>query len=92
MSKKFLIVFIIAVAVVLVGAWAVYFSSKSKKAGEGVNIVPPSPSPIPSQSPAGSLDVKDNIGNATENPLENMPATNHLENVSNPFQYKNPFK
>lgn len=33
------------------------------------------------------------IGKGTENVLENMPATNPLENVANPFRdtYKNPF-
>jgi len=34
------------------------------------------------------------IGAATENPLKNMPTTNSLENVANPYRdpYKNPFK
>lgn len=34
------------------------------------------------------------IGEGTENALENMPSTNPLEEVANPFRdaYKNPFK
>lgn len=93
MSKKFLII-LIAIAVVLIAASAVYFVSKGNKSGKEANITRPSPSPILSPTPASSPDVNDNIGSATENPLENMPAANPMENVANPFRdsYKNPFK
>ncbi len=91
MNRKFLIIFIVVVAVILVAASGGYYISKDKKAKEGkkkeiqdigmgvdFNI---------------GVDVSD-IGKATENPLKNMPSTNPLEEVANPFRdsYKNPFK
>ncbi len=95
MNKKFLIIFVVVVAVILVAASGGYYISKEKKAKEGekegakkelqdvgigvdFNI---------------GVDVGD-IGKATENPLKNMPSTNPLEEVANPFRdsYKNPFK
>ncbi len=87
MSKK--TIFFIIVIAVLVAIFAVYFLYGEKWLKEGMkkglqgfgidfNI---------------GVDVS-GVGKGTENALKNMPSTNPLEGVANPFRdaYKNPFK
>ena len=87
MSKKATIIFIIvAILVAVTGVYFIYGEKWLKKGakkglqGFGVdfNI---------------GIDVS-GVGKGTENALKNMPSTNPLEGVVNPFRdaYKNPFK
>ena len=91
MSKKAIIISIIIIAIVLVAIFGVYYISKWRKAkeqtGKGLEGLD-----IGVDLNVG-VDVGE-IGKGTENVLKNMPATNPLEEVANPFRdaYKNPFK
>lgn len=82
MSKKIIIIFIIIIIAILVAIAGVYYIPKEKKPkidiGVDFNI---------------GVDVS-GVGKGTENALKNMPPTNPLEEVANPFRdaYKNPFK
>lgn len=75
---KLKIVIIIFIVILLLTA-AVYFIFFKGGAGGKYGII--------------GIDLK-GIGEMTENALENMPLTNPLEKVTNPFRdaYKNPFK
>ena len=87
MSKKATIIFIIvAILVAVAGVYFIYGEEWLKKGakrglqGFGIDF-------------NMGIDLK-GLGKMTENALKNMPITNPLEGVTNPFRdaYKNPFK
>lgn len=91
MSKKILIILIIVIVAILVAVAGVYYIYKAKKTKEEAK----------DKFPKVEVGVDFNIGvdvsgvgQGTENVLKNMPPTNPLEDVANPFRdaYKNPFK
>lgn len=86
MNKKIAIIIIVIVAVVAIIAASYLIVSGLRKKG--------AQTPKLNLGGAGTGVELGDIGKATANPLENMPATNPLENVANPFRdsYKNPFK
>ena len=87
MSKKIIIIFIIvAILVAVAGVYFIYgekwLKEGMKKGLQGFGI----------DFNIG-IDVS-GVGKGTENALKNMPSTNPLEGVVNPFRdaYKNPFE
>lgn len=93
MSRKIIIILITAVAAVALTIFLVYYISKSKV--EKPEEVGQKEFQIPDVGADFNIGVNaGNIGEATENPLKNMPSTSPLEEVANPYRdsYKNPFK
>lgn len=86
MSTKTLIIIIV---IILAAALAVYFSGLYKKLLPGEKAEERG-MPQFQFSP----DVGGQVGKATGNPLAEMPSTNPLEQVANPFEdsYHNPFE
>ena len=88
-NKKTIIIFIIAaILVATAGVYCIYQWKKPKEEAKD-------------KFPKVDIGVDFNIGvdvsgvgKGTENALKNMPPTNPLEDVANPFRdaYKNPFK
>jgi len=89
--QKILLVIIIVMVLVTFVAGILYFSNKQEV---GENTVPQAPEAENVNVPdLGNLAPEMDIGTASENPLVDMPETNPLEDVPNPFDsgYENPF-
>lgn len=83
-------IILIVVIILLVIAGVYYFSRREKSKDEAEDLSQKVDAGI-------NYDVDANVGDVgkgTENALKNMPATNPLEEVANPFRdaYKNPFE
>ena len=81
MKPKIVIIIFIVILLLAAGVYFIFFRGGAKgKYGIGIdfNI---------------GIDLR-GLGKMTENALKNMPLTNPLEKVANPFRdaYKNPFK
>lgn len=87
-NKKVIIVSIIAA--VLLATAGVYFFSKSEKPKEEAKE---QPQKVDTGIDYTGVDAG-NVGQGAESVLKNMPSTNPLEDVANPFRdaYKNPFE
>ena len=86
-----MLVVVILIVLVVVTTGTFYFLSK-KEVKENIT---PQVSEEELQTPdLGNLAPEVNVGVAVENPLENMPSTNPLEDIPNPFDnnYENPFE
>ena len=92
MNKKILFVSILAV-VVVAGALAFYFVAQKNTVQQPTQQKRTEEKDSNVSAVGNTLGVQD-IGQATDNPLQDMPSTNPLEDVANPFRdaYKNPFK
>lgn len=81
MKPKVIIIFIIVILLLAAAVYLIFFRGGAKgKYGTGIDF-------------NVGIDLS-GLGKMTENALKNMPLTNPLEGVSNPFRdaYKNPFK
>lgn len=88
MKKQILIVIIAVIVLAALVAGGIYYWKYYKKGAEGEKGIAPV---VPEVSGLGATV---DIGEATANPVENMPSTNPYEKAVNPFEdaYKNPFK
>ena len=79
--------------VVVAGALAFYFVAQKNTVQQPTQQKRTEEKDSSVSAVGNTLGVQD-IGQATDNPLEDMPSTNPLEDVANPFRdaYKNPFK
>lgn len=84
MKKKLLIIISAIIAITLIGGTAIYLNYKKEAIKKRFM-----PTLLKWSGSGTSLD----IGDATANPLENMPSVNPYEKTANPFKdsYKNPF-
>ena len=81
MKSKIVIIIFIVILLLAAGVYFIFFRGGAKgKYGAGIDF-------------NVGVDLS-GIGEGTENALENMPSTNPLEGVANPFRdtYKNPFE
>lgn len=88
--KKAIIIILIIIIVLAVGGAAYYFLCYEKETPEG----PAASTVTPKVPEIGKVAPSVELGGGAENPLKDMPSTNPMENVKNPFKesYKNPFK
>ena len=86
MKSKVVVIIFIVILLLAAGVYFIFFKERKPEEGArgeyggGINF-------------NIGIDVS-GIGEGTENALENMPPTNPLEGVANPFRdtYKNPFE